>query len=79
MDDVIVIELKSRTVFWTDLGFKFTSQNQAKLEKWWDAEVDPWMTANIKGHCNPHEAGVWFAEPEDAMLFKLVWAGQGPE
>ena len=78
MDDVQVIHLRSRTVFWTDLGFKRPRGINEKLAKWWDAEVQVWLDENIKRHYNPHEDGVWFADPDDAMLFKLVWAGNFP-
>ena len=76
MDDMLSIGLKSRTVFWIDLGFNRRQQLDSKLAKWWDASVQPWMNENIHNHYNPHDTGVWFADPNDAMLFKLVWAGK---
>lgn len=76
----VYIQLKSVTVFWQDIGLP---KNPSELEKvllgvWWDDEIEPWMKAAIKGDCNPHEKGVWFADPHDAALFKLRFDGQGP-
>lgn len=76
--DPIVIQLKSVTVFWTDLGLpkRLTCLQQDRLAEWWDDEVDPWITVAIKGDCNPHDTGVWFAEPRDAALFITRFWGE---
>ena len=75
-----VVYLKSVTIFWHDIGLP---QKPGELEKillgvWWDDVVEPWLKIAIKGHCNPHENGVWFANPRDAALFKLRFTGDSP-
>lgn len=79
MDDIIYIQLRSVTIFWEDLGLPKRRAMDTKLEtkmaEFWDKELEPWLLSNAKGKVNPHEAGVWFEEPDDAMLFKLTWAG----
>ena len=79
--DPIIIELQSRTVFWEDIGLpkRLSEYQRNKLADWWDNDVEPWMKLAIKGDCNPHEAGVWFAERHDAVLFQVRWNGQGPD
>jgi hypothetical protein len=80
--DITVVTLESVTVFWEDLGLpearKQTSAMKDVLAKWWDDEVEAWLVENAKHPVNPHEAGVWFFDSNDAIMFKLVFAGTGP-
>lgn len=82
MSDILTIGLSSVTVFWEDLGLpprsKITKEQDDELYVFWEQELGPWITDNVKGHYNPHVNGVWFADPQDAMLFKLTWAGMIP-
>lgn len=75
--DPIIIQLTSCTVFWTDLGLPKnpTEYQRNQLADWWDRDVEQWIVQNIKGHCNPHEAGVWFADRHDAQMFRIKWNG----
>lgn len=78
-----IVELPSVTIFWEDLGIKdgktlFRQGNEVMADNW-DFEILPWMDQHVKHHWNPHEAGVWFADRHDALLFKLRWAGKFPE
>ena len=79
--DPIVIQLRSVTIFWPDIGLPrlLSGTQKVRLAVWWDEEVGPWMKVAIKGDCNPHETGVWFADPHDAALFKLRFHGQAPD
>lgn len=79
MDDVRTLQMPSRTIFWQDLGLPKRSMMGNKMEdrlaKVWDEFVQPWILENVSHRWNAHEAGVWFADSRDAVLFKLVWAG----
>lgn len=46
-----------------------------KAVLWWDAEVHDWMVNHTKDRVVPHDLGVWFENPTEAMLFKLTFAG----
>lgn len=80
--EIIDIVLPSVTVFWEDLGLpkrnKMTEAQTRYLADYWDTHLEPWLTQYAKGHLNPWENGVWFADGRDAMFFKLTWAGQIP-
>ncbi len=80
--DPIIITLRSVTVFWQDLGLpprrKMTQKHDDQLAVFWDDNIREWLLDNCKGHINPHDDGVWFADPQDAMLFKITWAGMIP-
>lgn len=80
--NVIEITLPSVTVFWEDLGLpprsQMSSADDRFMMRFWDDNLGPWLEQNAKGHVNPWEKGVWFADGKDAMLFKLTWAGQIP-
>jgi hypothetical protein len=65
------------TVYLQDIGLERGHWTKA-IDDWWYKEVVPWMNNHIHGNYNLHEAGIWFAEPQDAMLFKLTWAGTAP-
>jgi hypothetical protein len=79
--DPIVVQLRSVTIFWEDIGLpRLLSEPQKNmLAVWWDDEVDPWMKTAINHDCHPHETGVWFADPRDAALFKLRFSDQAPD
>lgn len=82
LDVIHTVHLQSVTVFWKELGLadkkSYQFNNVDELAVFWDAEISPWLVANCRGHVNPHEAGVWFANRDDAVLFKLTWAGAFP-
>lgn len=77
--DSLTIQLNSVTVFWEDLGLPkrrdMTASMEVTLAKFWDTYIEDWLKDNCVGHVNPHDSGVWFAEANDAILFKLTWAG----
>lgn len=79
MDDHVVLQMPSRTVFWEDLGLPrrmmMGDKMVDRLAKVWDEEVQPWIVDHINNDWNAHEAGVWFADCRDAVMFKLRWAG----
>ena len=71
-------------IYWKDLGcqiskISYSTEIVERYADWWDADVQPWLDQNIKHDYNPSQEGVWFADPNDAMLFKLVWSGQCPD
>ena len=78
-----VFELPSVTIFWEELGIQngklLVRQQNATMATYWEEEIAPWMERHVKHHWNPHEAGVWFADRHEALLFKLHWAGKFPE
>ena len=45
-----------------------------ELSARWD-EIDQWLTNKCQARYDMHANGVWFLDPDDAMLFKLTWAG----
>jgi hypothetical protein len=72
-----IIELESCTVFWKELGVDIhnTAMNTKAANKW--DEIEIWLEENIKEKTyNPHYSGIWFLHKEDAILFKLTWAGR---
>lgn len=77
-----VITLPGITLFWQDLGLPGRSKMTLEDDKWmagfWDEHLAPWIEANVRDDCNPWENGIWFANPREAMLFKLTWSGQIP-
>lgn len=79
MEDHVQLQLGSRTVFWEDIGLppriRMGPTLEDRLSKVWDAEVQPWLLEHTKQDWNAHEAGVWFADHRDAIMFKLRWAG----
>lgn len=68
------ITLGACTVFWKELGLKPTYDN-GQVFFGYNTEIIQWLVENAKKSYNIHETGVWFIDPQDAMLFKLVWAG----
>lgn len=82
LDDMLLLELTSVTIFWDDLlvptYYNRTEYASELLAKFWDDEVEPWLKLHIKCDYNAHEAGIWFADRRDAILFKLAWGGQFP-
>lgn len=78
--DPIIIQMRSVTIFWTDLGLPrlLNEVQKNRLAVWWDDEVEGWINEAIKHDFNPHETGVWFSDPHDAALFKLRFIGQTP-
>lgn len=71
------VYLSSATVFWEDLGISAKRDliiEERLFDRWYI--VADWLDEHIKGPWQSHHKGVWFFDPKDAMLFKLVWAGQ---
>ena len=78
MSDFFDLKLSSVTVFWEDIGLKsYRSQSTEDRDlyaRWWSSVVDPWIEITLPNRgngINPHEAGVWFANRRDAILFKI--------
>jgi len=80
--EAITVGLTSLTIFWEDLGLpkrsRMVRSEEDHLAKFWDSDIQPWMDIAIRNTYNPHEAGVWFLDRQDAILFKLRWSGQIP-
>lgn len=73
-DGITVFQIRSLTVFWEDIGIKSDANRFAAGKKW--SEVEDWLSQNCQRAWNAHRNGIWFLEPDDAMLFKLTWAGK---
>jgi hypothetical protein len=79
-DEAIVITLGSRTVFWIgDLdmppSYLQKLRNDNRLGENVGAEIEEWLQNNSKHPANIWAEGVWFADLQDAALFKLFWHG----
>lgn len=68
-------QIRSVTVYWKDMGIDITdSQSCAIASKRW-LEIQEWLDEHCERVYRTHRNGIWFLEPQDAMLFKLTWAG----
>lgn len=72
---VTVFQLRSVMVEWKDVGIDPHSayvRSPAFTHKL--DEVEQWLA----NHCGRHDIsrrGIWFLDPDDAMMFKLTWGG----
>lgn len=74
-DNVYSVYLGSQTVFYEDLGVDMQSEDSRKAAAPHFFEMTEWLEEHTKRAFNCHQAGIWFLDAEDAMLFKLTWAG----
>lgn len=70
-DQPILINLQSVTIFWEDIA-QISPMPRTELVD----TINHWLSENTNGSYSLHQAGVWFANPQDAMLFKLTWSGR---
>jgi hypothetical protein len=71
---VTVYQIRSVTVKWSDLGIDIEDHDHCRAVKRRQYEILDWLDQK----CHRYELkanGVWFLDPDDAMLFKLTWAG----
>ena len=79
--DHVTITLPSRTVFWhNDLAVSQRDLDTFKLsERLANKVLDPirdWIAENCQHATSIYADGVWFCDGNEAVLFKLFWAGQ---
>jgi len=79
MDPIPTLYLQSCTVFWQDLGLterrKMTDNQLGQLATFWNNVLEEWINDSVHHDWNSHDAGVWFANRHDAMMFLLRWKG----
>jgi hypothetical protein len=72
-DGVVVIEIRSVFVTWEEMGIKNNDDRLAAQRRW--PEIQDWLDSRCERTFNPGGLGIWFLDPNDAMIFKLTWAG----
>lgn len=74
---VTVYQVRSVFVPWSDIagkrpdnGWSLSLQHNPKTP-----QMREWLEENCSRTFNIKSGGIWFLEPNDAILFKLTWAG----